>query len=76
MLDYISRLLKVNSDKKREKILSDMADYKMISPYSGDEADLFIMFGSYLYYNAVGILLRIPYLKLLKNVVVWNYGEK
>ncbi|MCF6334348.1 MAG: hypothetical protein L3J12_01220, partial [Spirochaetales bacterium] len=56
------------TEKKRLDIITQMADHKIISPYSHQEADLFIMFGSSLQYNAYGILLRIPYLNLLDDL--------
>lgn len=67
MFAYIKRFLKTQNEKKRLGIMDSMGEYQMISPYSHQEADLFIMFGSILQYNAFGILLRIPFLKLLKN---------
>ena len=68
LFDYLRRFLKTQSEKKRMDIISQMADYRLISPYSQQEADLFIMFGSSLQYNAYGILLRIPYLKLIDEL--------
>ena len=65
MLDYLSRFLKTQNEKKRMSIIAAMGDYEMISPYTHEEADLHVMFGSQLSYHALGILLRIPYLELL-----------
>ena len=53
--------------KKSKSIINRMGEYKMISPYTHQDADLFIMFGSRLSYNAFGILLRIPYLQILQK---------
>ena len=38
-----------------------------MSPYSQQEVDLQVMFGSHLEYNAFGILLRIPYLQIIRG---------
>ena len=65
MLDYLSRFLKTQNEKKRMSIITAMGSYEMISPYTHEEVDLHIMFGSQLSYHALGILLRIPYLELL-----------
>lgn len=67
MLDYLCRFLKTQNEKKRMSIMNRMGEYKMISPYTHQEADLFIMFGSQLSYHAFGILLRIPYLEILRK---------
>ena len=49
--------------------MNKMGEFEMISPYTHQEVNLYIMFGSYLHYNAFGILLRIPYLQLLKKAL-------
>ena len=67
MLDYLCRFLKTQNETKRMSILSRMGEYEMISPYTHQEVDLHIMFGSYLQYNAFGILLRIPYLQIVQK---------
>lgn len=66
MYNCMQKLLKTN-EKKRANIFTRMDEYKMISPYTHEEVDLHVIFGSYLQYNAFGILLRIPYFQLLKN---------
>ena len=48
-------------------IMDRMAEYKIISPYTHEKIDLFIMFGAQLSYIAFGILLRIPYLEILQK---------
>lgn len=68
LFDYLRRFLKTQNEKKRMDIITQMADHKIISPYSHQEADLFIMFGSSLQYNSFGILLRMPYLHLLDEL--------
>ncbi len=67
MFDSMRRILKTNNDKKRMEILNKMGEYQMTSPYTYQEVDLFVIFGSYLQYHAFGILLRIPYFQLLKT---------
>ena len=64
MLDYIYRFLKTKNEKKRMSIMNKMGEYKMISPYTYSEVDLYIMFGSNLQYNAFGIILRITLFRL------------
>lgn len=67
MFDYLCRFLKTQNEKKRMNIMNRMGEYKIISPYTHEEIDLFIMFGSQLGYLAFGILLRIPYLEILQK---------
>ena len=68
LLGYLQRFLKTQNEKKRMDIITQMANHKIISSYSHQEADLFIMFGSSLQYNSFGILLRMPYLHLLDEL--------
>lgn len=65
--DDMSRFLRTQNEKKRANILIKMADYEMISPYSQQEVDLQVMFGSHLAHKAFGILLRIPYLQIIRG---------
>ena len=67
ILDYLRRFLRTQNEKKRLSILTEMGEHQMISPYSHQDADLFVMFGSHLQYNAYGILMRIPYLEVLRT---------
>jgi hypothetical protein len=69
MFEYLNKFLKTQNEKKRMSIMNKMGEFEMISPYTRQEIDLYIMFGSYLHYNAFGILLRIPYLQLLKQAL-------
>ena len=55
------------NEKKRIQIIDMMGEYKMTSPYTHEEVDLFIMLGSYLMYTVSDILLKIPYLEILRE---------
>ena len=44
-----------------------MGERSIVSSYSQQLIDYYAMFGSQLSYNAYGVLLRIPYLKILKK---------
>lgn len=72
MFNCMRKFLKTNNENKRMELFNRMDEYKMISPYTHQEVDLHIMFGSYLQYHAFGILLRIPYFRLLKQ----NFNRK
>jgi len=65
--DDMSRFLRTQNEKKWANILIKMADYEMISPYSQQEVDLQVMFGSHLAHKAFGILLRITYLQIIRG---------
>lgn len=66
ILEYLHRFLRTQNEQKRQRILTEMGERQMISPYSHQDADLFVMFGSHIQYNAFGILMRIPYLHVLR----------
>lgn len=65
--EYITRFFNTKNEKKRYEILYKMGDHQMISPYSGQDVDLFIMFASHIAYHSYAILLRIPYLTILQD---------
>ena len=67
ILEYFHRFLRTQNEQKRLRIFTEMGERKMVSPYSHQDADLFVMFGSHLQYNAFGILMRIPYLQVLRT---------
>jgi hypothetical protein len=67
LLDYMHRFLRTQNDKKRMELLQKMGTHRMVSPYSNQDVDLFVMFGSAICYSAYGILMRIPYMKILQE---------
>ena len=67
MLHYLTSFLSTGNEKKRMQILARMGERPLVSPYSHQLIDYYAMFGSHLSYHADGVLLRIPYLKILKR---------
>lgn len=67
MLDCLLRFLRTDNERKRRAILEEMARQRMVSPYTGQDTDLFVMFGAYLQSTAFGILMRLPYVRLLRD---------
>lgn len=63
------RFLNTQNEKKRMKIFEQLGIETMISPYTNEKIDLFIMLGSQISYNVYGMLLRIPYLQILEDKV-------
>jgi len=67
LLSYLLRFMRTQNEQKRKKIMVQLGEYEMVSPYTNDRIDLFVMLGSQLNYYSFFILLRIPYLDILKN---------